>query len=319
MANIEFYFDKALDIDLIAETFQYAYGNNFNKEIWKWRFLQNPNDDKVFINYIIEDGKLAAYYAVSPATINYNGRNLKVALSNMTMTHPDYQGKGYFKLLANSLYSKLKENNYIGVFGFANANSHYGFRKYMNWHDLAMLNIFKTTPEIFRPYLIKDNDLLNFEELPLNQETVELLRHTNVSDNKIKINRDLKNYKWRFVNIPDKKYQLLLTKNAEDVELILAYKFYGNEIDVMEIFHTTVHKSASQSILGCAIKHLITEYKKPVNIWSNLYDDEHLYLEKIGFQESVFNTYFGFIPLTDSMEFLDIKNWHFRLYDSDVF
>ncbi|MCD4731538.1 MAG: GNAT family N-acetyltransferase [Bacteroidales bacterium] len=319
MDNLKLYFNQSIDIALISETFEKAFNQKFNQKSWEWRFLENPNDDKIFISYIIEDGKLAAYYAVSPATINYNGRKLKIALSNMTMTHPDFQGKGYFKLLANSLYAKLKENNYIGVFGFANTNSHYGFRKYLNWHDLAMLNIFKTTTESFRPFLIKDNDLLNFEELPLNQETVKLLRKTTVSENKIEVNRDLENYLWRFVKIPEKEYQLLITKNGDETLLILVYKFFGNEIDIMEIFNTTPQVSVSQQLLGCAIKHLVTKYESSINIWSNLYDDVHLYLEKIGFQESVFNTYFGFIPFNDNKEFLDIKNWHFRLYDSDIF
>jgi hypothetical protein len=87
----------------------------------------------------------------------------------------------------------------------------------------------------------------------------------------------------------------------------------------MEVFYKESIITAHQTILGSAIKYLVTKYERPLNIWSNLYDDEHLYLEKIGFQESVFNTYFGFIPFNDSKEFFDIKNWHFRLYDSDVF
>jgi len=277
MANIEFYFDKALNIDLIAETFQSAFGQEFNFEIWKWRFLQNQNDDKIFISYIIEDGKLAAYYAVSPAIVSFNGKQQKVALSNMTMTHPDFQGKGYFKLLANELYAKLKENNYIGVFGFANANSHYGFRKYLNWHDLAMLNIFKTTPETFRPFLIREKEKLVFEEYPLNQVTVELLKETSVSDNKIEVNRDLNNYFWRLVSIPEKKYQLLLTKNENGEELILVFKLFGNEIDIMEMFYKNRQGSDSQQLLGGAIDYLISIYKNPINTWSSLQSDEHLF------------------------------------------
>ena len=44
MENIKFYFEKALDIDKIADVFQLSFNQNFDYEYWKWRFLNNPND-----------------------------------------------------------------------------------------------------------------------------------------------------------------------------------------------------------------------------------------------------------------------------------
>ena len=317
--EIKFYFDKELAIELISQTFQKSFGRKFDKENWKWRYKGNPNEDKIYISYIVESNVLAAYYAVSPCIVQYNDKKYKIALSNMTMTHPDHQGKGYFKLLANKLYDKLKEDNFIGVYGFANSNSHYGFRKYLNWHDLAILNIFKLTPEIFRPFLIKDNNSYKFEESPLDQNTIGLLKSFKVSNKLIEINRNFNNYEWRFVKIPNQKYHLLILKEKDEIRFVMVYKLFENEIDLMEIFFKTYDETGFQIYLGNSIKYLISKYNKAINIWTNLYDNEHIYLEKIGFQESIFNTYFGIIPFVNDMEMLHIKNWHYRFFDSDIF
>ncbi len=319
MANIEFFFNKSLDIQLISKTFEKSFNTKFDVENWVWRFQNNPNEKKVYISYVIENNILAAYYAVSPCILEYKGIKYKVALSNMTMTHPDYQGKGYFKLLGEQLYGKLKEDNYIGVFGFANSNSHYGFRKYLNWQDLAMLNIFNVTPTTFRQYLIKHNDEYKFEVLTVDSNTVATLKDLKVSNNLIEVNRSIENYEWRLKNIPSQKYQLLSLTERGNVKLIIVFKFYKNELDLMEIFFNSDAVAQYQFYLGNSINYLISNYQKEINIWSNLYSEEHLLLEKFGFKETSFNTYFGYIPFTDFIDMINIKNWHYRFYDSDVF
>ena len=80
--------------------------------------LNNPISNKIYINYLLEGGKLVAYYAVSPCEIVINNKTYKVALSNMTMTHPSHSGKGYFKMLATALYQELKKDDFVAVYGF---------------------------------------------------------------------------------------------------------------------------------------------------------------------------------------------------------
>ena len=99
MSKVEIYHNKPLSIDLIKDTFEASFNIIFDKEYWQWRFLNNPNNKKTYISYIVENGVLAAYYAVSPMIIIIDGKEEKVALSNMTMTHPDFRGRGYFKKL----------------------------------------------------------------------------------------------------------------------------------------------------------------------------------------------------------------------------
>jgi len=315
MENIKFYFEKALDIDKIAEVFKLSFNQDFDVEYWKWRFLNNPNDDKVFISYIEEGDDLAAYYAVSPCELRIKDETHKIALSNMTMTHPDYRGKGYFTMLANALYEQLKINGYLGVYGFANANSHYGFRKHLNWQDLAMLNIFKVKPETFR------GSRLNMENIEFSVHDFEPahldgIENMSVSDAAVMVNRNRDNYIWRLGDIPTQNYQTLIIKKNNKIAARVFFKFYGEEIDIIEFLYSKENK---EDLLLNGIFFLIKEYNMSVNIWSNLHSNEHLILEKHGFEETAFNTYFGIIPLQENSLMSDFKNWHFRFYDSDIF
>ena len=69
-----------------------------------------------------------------------------------------------------------------------------------------------------------------------------------------------------------------------------------------------------------AFEYLFAKNVEQINIWSNLYSDEHLMLEKIGFQNTNFSTYFGVILFnTKFKKILSIKNWYYSFFDSDVY
>ena len=117
-AQVSFYEDRPLELSQIAETFKESFAREFDEGYWRWRFEDNPCQEKIYISYIIEQGCLASYYAVSPLTVSLPGEgDFKVALSNMTMTHPAFTGRGYFRTLALSLYERLAEDGFLGVLG----------------------------------------------------------------------------------------------------------------------------------------------------------------------------------------------------------
>lgn len=316
MSKVEIFHQKPISIDLIKETFEISFNIGFDKDYWNWRFLNNPNNEKVYISYILEEGVLAAYYAVSPMIITQKGKEHKVALSNMTMTHPNHRGKGYFKLLASSLFSNLKEDGFVGVFGFANHNSHYGFRKYLNWYDLSILNICSVDPSNFRPPRNQDSSM-EFQYEKVSEELIRSIDGLEVADSSLyKIKRDVENISWRLLNNPENRYDVLVGKNNGGIVSLLFYKRYNDEIDIMEFFYK---KDNSDNSLSQSISELMENQKAKINIWSNLQSDEHIGLEKLGFKETSFNTYFGFIPLAKDMAVLDYRNWHYRFIDSDIF
>ena len=50
-----------------------------------------------------------------------------------------------------------------------------------------------------------------------------------------------------------------------------------------------------------------------------LHTEEHLILEKIGFREETVTTHFGVIDFTGQDGISDIRNWHYRFLDSDLY
>ena len=319
MTQVNFFFENELDINLISDCFKESFKKNFDAKYWFWRFKLNPNSKKVYISYIIENGKLASYYAVSPGVIELNKKKQFIALSNMTMTNPQFKGKGYFKTLAIELFKKLKQNKFIAVYGFANHNSHYGFRKHLNWNDLESLNIFKTNEKLFRFNLSKNLNNYTFRDSEITHQDIRIAQKMTFKSNKIYLLRDINNLNWRLTQNPSQKYFVMKIIKKNNIIGLIFYKLHIGNIDIMEYFYLPTFDEEKYNIFGAGIKFLLNFYKSEINIWSNLYTEEHIVLEKMGFIESNFNSYFGIIPLTDCNEILDIKNWHFRFIDSDIF
>ncbi len=321
--EIKKYSEKEIPFEIISETFKASFHKDLEKEYWEWRFLTNPNDKKKYIHYITDNEKLAAYYAVSPNTlILKDGQTFKVALSNMTMTHPEYQGHGFFSKIAKSLFEELKENGYKAVYGFANHNSHYGFRKNLGWIDLFALNSFKLEQNDLKK---KNNkSIFNFKISELTEDHLQNTTTMICSENYISLTRDVDNLRWRLLNNPSVKYQSLEVYKDNTLCLMIFFKFFGEiEIDVLELFFMKDPRENKNILLFEAFQFLIESYRKNLNIWSNLNSDEHLYLESIGFKETSFSTYFGVIPLTDdrliNSYITNNRLWHFRFFDSDIY
>jgi hypothetical protein len=319
MGRVKFFFEEELSLDQIKETFVKAFYQNFDCEYWKWRFLLNPNDTKIYIGFILENNTLASYYAVSPSLIQIEGIKYKIGLSNMGMTHPDHQGKGYFRQIVEGLHGKLIENGFIGVYGFANSNSHYGFREFLNWQDLSILNKFQLNRNTLR-YSNKDilgQYIFEYNEIDENQLEIINKMMTNVS--LIHLTREKREIRWRLMKNPKNKYFALNIIKDNDIIASLIYKYYNGEIDIMEFFTDNNYYHIKNKIIGAGIYKLVSEKAERLNIWSNLYSSEYLYLEKIGFKEKEFSTYFGVIPFEENDLLLQIKNWHYRFFDSDIY
>ena len=235
------------------------------------------------------------------------------------LKYPDYQGRGYFKKLANHLYNELKKDGFIGVFGFANQNSHYGFRKYLNWQDLAILNNFSVERTNFKTSIISQDIMSEHIVEELSEGIINRLENYYCSSASVILKRDAANLLWRFHKNPSNTY-FVISHKIEDTEVSVIFKKYMNSIDVMEVFIKNEISEHNNNCFLLCIKTLLADYGNSINIWSNIYSNEHLLFEKIGFKKGAFSTYFGYIPFrNDIQEVFSIKNWHYRFCDSDVY
>jgi len=315
MTSISRYCDKEIEFNKIKKCFKECFKKDINFEFFEWWFLKNPNTNKTYINYIEVDNELVSFYAVSPMKIIIHNQEYLIALSNMTMTSPNFRGKGLFESLANDLYKQLIKDEFIGVIGFANHNSHYGFRKKLNWIDLSILNNF--TLEYNNDY--QYNNINNQEYYILDSiitiNHLEYIEKLIYSDKNITIKRENNYLKWRLFDNPINQYKSLIIEKNEIRYGIIIYKIKNNFLDIMEYFYN--NENEKDEILINSIYYLSNKYKIKINIWSNINNFEHILLEKFGFRENNFMTYLGVIPFKLNNELINYENWHIRLIDYD--
>jgi hypothetical protein len=319
MVKVEFFFEKELKFEQVADTYRKAYHRELDANYWNWRYLMNPIREKVLISYIIENNDLAAYYSATPCVLVHHQAEYKFVLVNMAMTHPSYQRKGYLKMVAGELFKALGDMGYVGALGFANANSHYGHRKHLGWIDLSVLNNFKTEKQNFKLLLSEDSCKYDFVSGNIDNETVLQTEKMIYSNHPLYIKRDQQFLKWRLQMNPMHTYFFLKIFCGNRLDGIIFYKLFQGNIDVLEFFYNPLLESKRNIILNSGVNKLLNKASESVQLWSNLHTDEHIMLEKSGFRESHFITYMGVIPFKDFPEIVEYKNWHFRYIDSDVF
>jgi hypothetical protein len=253
--------------------------------------------------------RLVSYYAVSPVYLWINGDIMKAALSNMTMTAPDYQGKGLFPQLASSLFDNLRINNYKFVIGFPNENSHYGFINKLGWSDIDRI-----------PMLCKEND--DSIQLFGSQGKIPDFRciDSSFDPNLVAINpiereqifREPSYLKWRLFNHPTKNYKGYYFPATND---FFVYKEYKNTkglyIDIVD-HECTCYDNLRAFLLLTSSRCI------GWNIWVNpkTLKDFYLNLEKLGFRMREPITYFSYYSFASAQ--LDV-DFSYRMSDSDVF
>ena len=311
--EVKFYDETPFSDESLAELYISIYGGSFNFSNWNWRSKENPLESHPNIAYIEENNKLISFYSVSQTEFINNGKNIKCGLMNSAMTHPDFRGNGLYTKTVVQLHDHLfKHKSFDFLYGFSNHNSHRIHRKQVGWKDLFVLNNFycnsrillslkqNVNPLIFNIYNAYD---YNFNSIS-NLQTLGKHYGFYISPESLK---------WRIALNPRNKYQILeITNTSETVGLII-YKQYNKSIDIMEIFFKDLDhyfEIFKQGLIQ------LSENSEGIYIWSNLYSDEHLYLESLGFQEREFNTYFGYIS---NKLVIDREKIHFRFIDSDVY
>ena len=96
----------------IIDLYNVCFNRGLDQQSFIWRYIKNPIEDLLFVIATDSDNNVIASYSASPSLMEIDGNTFKTAMSLNTMTHPDYQGKGLFVTLAESLYNHMIENDY---------------------------------------------------------------------------------------------------------------------------------------------------------------------------------------------------------------
>lgn len=311
----------------ILELFELAFKKNLSTEFWNWRFKDNPFGKELMINLMWEGDVLAGHYAVSAIELSIEGITVSASLSGTTMTHPNFQGRGIFSDLANSLYERIyKEDNVALVYGFPNNNSHYGLVKNINWQDVGIICNFSR-------HLVVSSVQQNFSDYKVFQIEKFTKVHQGFIRDTIKnlgfgiaVNRSTEYLNWRYNDCPINEYYSLEIKNNDELAGIIIFKIFeakeaSTQIDIMEFFCSSDFKIIDQ-ILDLVINFLATKGFTEItfNMWLSLFDPRHLLFEKLSFKISTPLTYMCAKPFSDEFaDITNIKSWYISMGDSDVY
>jgi len=312
--------EKPVSLKKITETWESCFNKKFNSEYFNWRFLDNPNEKKVYILYIMDNDTLAAFYSVSPMILRKkNGGMAKIALANMTMTHPAHRGKGFSQFLALKLYAQLKEEGYACVFSYpVREKMHHIFKKYLNFHDVAILKTMRLSKRNFQYNYL---DKLTFECDIVNDEIIEIALSLTFTDKQYSLLRNDVNLRWRLIDNPVYDYHYVKIFRDNKVSSVLFYKYYGDSIDIMDYCYTNTDVLWGSEFsfgLGQLFENN-TDSVKNINIWAEKGSNKYNILKNMRFQPEATNTYFGIIPLEEDSDLLYGEKWHNSYLDSDVY
>jgi len=323
MAKVRFFWNDPLDPDQVRLSWCAAFNRSIDTDtwskVWNWRYQGNPLSEIPMAAYIIDNGMLACFYAVSPVyLITPQGSVIHSGLMNMGFTHPEHQGKGFFQILNTELNNNLHSRGFNAIFGFANHNSHYAYRKYLRWTDIALLTNFELDASHLR-YLKTADRAYQVSIVSIDDDLITRLESYCVAEGKYYVARNREYLSWRIKNNPEHNYNGIGIHKGDGLVCCAIYKRYGDyEADIMEVFY--------QSVTGnhCDMLFMMSEYLvqlgfRKINIWSNLHSQEHLELEKVGYRETFANTHFGVIDFADNKGITDLRLWHYRFMDSDVY
>jgi hypothetical protein len=216
------------------------------------------------------------------------------------MTHPDFGGRGLFKTLAQRIYTILNEDGFAGVIGFANINSHYGFRKYLNWIDINIMTGLSLENK-------SENDL-DYTFQKISPSTFNSIG-TKTSQQNIHAVKNSAFLSWRFFENPENEYFEYTSKAGT----VFIFKIYNKrEIDIVDYY-------SSGNFLTDLQEFILNYSGFRFNVWTNIHNEEHLVFEKMKFLPQGFSSYFGLIPFKEHPNLLDYKNWDIKMVESDIF
>ena len=184
----------------ILQLFEECFSKPLREPLWDWAYINNPTG-KPIVAIAEEDGRIVGHYAMIPIPCLQEDVPVTGYLSMTTMVRPDFQGKGLFKLLAQTVYQNREVESF--VYGFPNSKSVGGFKKYLEWSITSETSLIK----------IESKHLLD-------------LRLSRVQNEKSICRLDLDNsafLSWR-ISSPEKSYL---------VEGKFIYKHYDDSVDLV--------------------------------------------------------------------------------------
>lgn len=330
--NIEPYrdSDKAKVLALMQEIFssekmrKAAY---FNKEFWRWQYLENPYGKAVTM--LAKDGEeVVGQYANIPVNIKFNGTTLISSVTIDLMVKKAYRRQGLFRKMAEAANDKLLESGIALSFAFpSRAGSYSGFVEKLGWFRVGDL---KTQVKFIFPKFSKDKRRasgIEIDRIGSFSDEADIIWGRLKHSVTIGIIRNKEYLNWRYFKNPSGDYDVFLARrnNMPAGYIILkTVKFYGIKtgiivdmfcLDALDVVTALVRKAESHFFRSGAFVCMILKTK----LYENL-------LESVGFRvlaDRLSPKNYTLIAKTnvDAMDLaslMDLDKWFLGFGDWDV-
>lgn len=320
---VNFYRYKPIDIQLVRQAWEKAFNRDYNahlwQEFWDWSFGKKSMSSFPYVAYIEIKGVIASFIGVIPVSIIYKSTKIvNGGLAVAGFTHPSFQGQGLYKELYSEALPTFREWGIELMVAFDNHNSHYPEVKHLAWKDVGLLTEFSWSASTNRIHTCHNKYSVSSDALVSSH--LHRVSQFHVSTNSLKFSRDYDYLKWRLLDKPHVQYNYVEASLNGCLCSAMIYKYYKKRVvDAMELFHVDA-TCIDWNAVAAIVDYLNQIGVEKINIWSALKTEEHLQLEKMGFEEKQFSSYFVCLPTSLSDQALmELSNWHYRFIDSDVY
>lgn len=276
------------DLVTLARSY-YDTGEIISSDYLTWQYNQNPSGFPLY-SLAYHGDQIIGQYLVIPIRYRYQESFYPGTLSLNTLTHPDFQGKGLFTKMASSTYALCASSSIDFTIGFPNPLSYGGFIKKLGFREIGSCNLLVKPIRPFHVFLdfmkqkkvkhggdiafswtnvVKGNVVLsNFD---LNEREQYEIFWNAVEKPKIMTDKDFEFIRWRYFEIPGRKYHVIQSKREGKITSICILRIekvlMTNTAVIMDFFALNSHLEDGKLLLNNILKEL---KKQKINLVSIL-------------------------------------------------
>jgi hypothetical protein len=214
-----------------------AFKQEMSLPYFYWKYLENPFGCQIFLCEEESSGKIIAFFAGVPYKANYKGTIINITQLMDSMSHPLYRGTGLFVSTAQFFfehYGQRREYNYYygfpGIFHFKLGN------KYLNYNRVSnpVFLSYRFTKDNVSGQLFQGRIDRVFE---INTDFNDLFK-TCLSDYPFSVIRNKDFLDWRFINHPEKKYEIwgYYSKVSDKLKGYIVFSRENKVAQIVDIF-----------------------------------------------------------------------------------
>lgn len=322
-SELEFRKFTFADTEKLSETYELCFGAKVDDRYFQWKYTDNPAGEVVAFVAEAPEGTIAAYYGVLPEIYLVNGKPKKIYQSMDTMTHPDFQRRGLFGLLAKKTYEYVAEaEGELKIVGIPGLTSYPGFVKKLEWKDIHQFKYFFTNKILFKAAgLLRRTKKAKFERVAeMNSDLSDFFSQREVSEKPIQPNITADFFDWRVFKNPLKNFQTIQIRDENNKIIGVCVYTIDEENRCFVHFLSFVKRDLFSDYSGAVIEYLFAKTGAQfVYTWEPAEETSHKALKKLGFitnplDKGLFSYHVPLIiraepEMTDGTSWYDVNNF----------